>query len=122
MADDLGFNEMGFMNETRGLHTPHLDALAHAGVILRNYYVEPICSPTRSALLTGRYPLRLGTQANVIYWDTPWGVPLENTFLPEYLLRANSSYTTAMFGCVAFLQGPLRNEHGLGPHCLRSVA
>ena len=46
---DLGYNEMGFMNETRGLITPNLDALAHAGVVLRNYYVLPICSPTRSA-------------------------------------------------------------------------
>ena len=34
---DLGYNELGFMNSTRGIHTPHLDALANAGVILNNY-------------------------------------------------------------------------------------
>ena len=61
---------MGFMNATRGLRTTHLDSLAKGGVILKNYYVQPICSPTRSALMTGRYTIRLGTQSNVIYWDT----------------------------------------------------
>ena len=35
-ADDLGSNEMGFMNSTRGIHTPNLDALAFSGVTLRN--------------------------------------------------------------------------------------
>ena len=72
LADDLGHNEMGFMNGTRHLSTPHLDSLANSGVVLKNYYVQPICSPTRSALMAGRYPMRLGTQSNVIFWDTPW--------------------------------------------------
>ena len=68
---------MGFMNATRGLRTTHLDSLAKGGVILKNYYVQPICSPTRSALMTGRYTIRLGTQSNVVWWDTPWGVSLK---------------------------------------------
>ena len=38
LADDLGYNEMNWMNSTRGIHTPNLDALAHDGVILKNYY------------------------------------------------------------------------------------
>lgn len=71
LADDLGYNELNFQNSTRGISTPHLDALASSGVTLKNYYVAPICSPTRSALMTGRYMVRLGTQSNVIYWDTP---------------------------------------------------
>merc|ERR1719473_321910 len=87
---------MGFMNKTRGLITPNLDGLAAGGVVLRSYYVQPICSPTRSALMTGRYTVRLGTQANVIYWDTPWGVPLNETFIPQNLKDAG--YITAMFG------------------------
>ena len=33
--------------------------------------------------MTGRYTIRLGTQSNVIFWDTPWGVPLNETFLPQ---------------------------------------
>eukprot|EP00662_Eupelagonemidae_sp_cell21_P057361 gene57361-biopygen73552 len=92
LADDLGYNEMGFMNETRGLHTPNLDRIASGGVVLKNYYVQPICSPTRSALMTGRY-MRLGTQSNVIYWDTPWGVPINETYIPQNLKDAG--YITA---------------------------
>jgi len=96
LADDLGYNEMGFMNSTRGLITPHLDGLAAGGIVLRNYYVQPICSPTRSALMTGRYTVRLGTQSSVIYWDTPWGIALNETFIPQNLKDAG--YITGMFG------------------------
>ena len=56
VADDLGYNEHNFMgNGSKVLITPNLDTLASEGVILQNYYVQPICSPTRSALMTGRY-------------------------------------------------------------------
>lgn len=54
------------MNASRGLHTPNLDSLANDGVVLKNYYVQPICSPTRSALMSGKYTIRLGTQSNVM--------------------------------------------------------
>ena len=94
LADDLGYNELNFMNDTRGILTPHLDSLAHAGVVLKNYYVQPICSPTRSALMTGRYTVRLGTQGSVIFWDTPWGIALNETFIPQNLKDAG--YDTAM--------------------------
>lgn len=96
LADDLGYNEMGFMNSSRGIHTPHLDTLAKEGVILKNYYVQPICSPTRSAFMTGRVPLQLGTQSNVIFHDTPWAIDVSETFLPQNLQDAG--YDTAMFG------------------------
>lgn len=96
LADDMGFNELNYMNKTRGLVTPEIDALANTGIVLKHYYVQPICSPTRSALMTGRYTIRLGTQSSVIYWDTPWGISLNETFLPELLKQAG--YTTAMFG------------------------
>jgi len=86
------------MNSTRGILTPQLDSLANTGVILKNYYVQPICSPTRSAFMTGRYTVRLGTQSNVIYWDTPWGPALNETYFPQNLQDAG--YRTAMFGKV----------------------
>ena len=96
LADDLGYNELNFQNSSRGISTPNLDALAASGVALKNYYVAPICSPTRSALMTGRYMVRLGTQSNVIYWDTPWGVALNETFIAQHFQRAG--YATALFG------------------------
>ena len=63
LADDLGYNEMGFMNASRGIITPHLDSLAHDGIILKQYYVQPICSPMRGCTFThwglqGGHPAR----------------------------------------------------------------
>jgi len=59
LADDLGRNDCGFMGGTE-IKTPHIDRLARRGVILDAFYVQPVCSPTRAALLTGRYPMRHG--------------------------------------------------------------
>ena len=96
VADDLGFNEHNFMNNgSKALITPNLDHLAAEGVVLKHYYVQPICSPTRSALMTGRYPIRLGTQANVIYWDTPWAISDQETFISENL---EETHDTAIYG------------------------
>ena len=64
----MGFNELGYRDTTRGLQTPNIDALAAGGVTLSRYYTTPLCSPSRSSLMTGIYNHRIGTQANVIYW------------------------------------------------------
>ena len=53
LADDYGWNDIGYHGSE--IKTPNLDALAAGGVKLENYYVQPICSPTRSQLLSGRY-------------------------------------------------------------------
>lgn len=58
MADDLGWGHVGWQNPQ--VKTPHLDRLANAGVRLNRHYVAPVCSPTRVALLTGRYWSRFG--------------------------------------------------------------
>ena len=58
VADDLGYNDVSWHNPD--MVTPHLDALATEGVILEQSYVQPICTPTRSALMTGRYPIHTG--------------------------------------------------------------
>ncbi|WAR30380.1 ARSJ-like protein [Mya arenaria] len=56
VADDYGFHDIGYHN--RDFQTPNLDKLALGGVRLENYYVQPICTPTRSQLLSGRYQLK----------------------------------------------------------------
>ena len=53
-----------------------LRALLRAADVSAADYVQPICSPTRSALMTGRYTIRLGTQSNVLVAPVPWGVAL----------------------------------------------
>ena len=58
LADDLGWSDLGFHGSV--IKTPNIDKLASEGVILDNYYVLPLCTPTRSALMTGRYPIHTG--------------------------------------------------------------
>ena len=56
VADDLGWNDIGYHNPD--ILSPTLDELAKTGVKLDNYYVHPICTPSRAQLLTGKYQVR----------------------------------------------------------------
>ena len=58
MADDLGFKDVGYHGGD--IKTPNIDKLASEGTRLEQFYVQPVCSPTRSSLMTGRYPIRYG--------------------------------------------------------------
>ena len=64
VADDLGWKDVGFHGSD--IRTPNLDKLAENGVRLEQFYAQPMCTPTRAGLLTGRYPLRYGLQTLVI--------------------------------------------------------
>lgn len=75
LADDLGWGDVGFHGSQ--IKTPTLDALAAAGARLEHFYVQPVCSPTRAALLTGRYPMRHGLQVGVVRPCAQHGLPLE---------------------------------------------
>ena len=58
VADDLGWADVGYHNPE--MRTPHIDSLVESGVELDCHYVMPVCTPTRVAFLTGRYPSRFG--------------------------------------------------------------
>jgi len=58
LLDDMGYGECGF-NGGKEIKTPKIDQLAKDGAVLENNYVQPVCSPTRACLLTGRYPTHL---------------------------------------------------------------
>ncbi len=94
LADDLGWKDVGFHGSE--IRTPHLDRLAASGARLNRFYVQPVCSPTRSSLMTGRYPMRHGLQVSVIRPNATYGLSLQERMLPEALREAG--YVTAMIG------------------------
>lgn len=94
LADDLGWSDVGYHGSE--IQTPHLDQLARGGARLESFYVQPVCSPTRAALLTGRYPMRLGLQVGVIRPYAQYGLPREERTLPQALREAG--YVTAICG------------------------
>lgn len=94
LADDLGYADVGFMG-AKEIKTPHLDKLAAGGAILESFYVQPVCSPTRSCLMTGRYPTRTGVYT-VVRPHSKWGLPLEERTLAVALREAG--YQTAISG------------------------
>nr|WHW29698.1 putative arylsulfatase [uncultured bacterium] len=94
VMDDLGYADPGFRGS--GIDTPAIDRLASEGMALERFYVAPICSPTRAALMTGRNPMRLGVGYSVILpWDSG-GVHTDETFMSESFRRAG--YQTALVG------------------------
>jgi arylsulfatase A-like enzyme len=94
LADDLGWRDVGFHDSE--IKTPNLDRLAREGVELTRFYSQPLCSPTRSALMTGRSPMRYGVQYSVVRPWVNYGVPVEEHFMPESFRAAG--YQTAMAG------------------------
>ena len=98
LADDFGFNDVSYHGANHGsaIKTPFLDSLALSGIRLENYYVQPVCSPTRSQLLSGRYQIHTGLQHGVISPQQPIGIPLNNILLPQQL--KNCGYDTHMLG------------------------
>jgi arylsulfatase A-like enzyme len=95
VADDLGWKDVGF-NGCTDIKTPNLDALAQGGAKFTQFYVQPMCTPTRAALMTGRYPFRYGLQTIVIPGPAGYGLDPSEWLLPQSLKEAG--YTTAIIG------------------------
>ena len=96
--DNFGYGEVGVYGggELRGAPTPNIDSIASEGFQLTNYNVEAECTPSRSALMTGRYGIRTRQRLNqpprgVWYGITKWEITLAEMLTDE-------GYTTGMFG------------------------
>lgn len=98
VADDLGYADVGFQG-CKDIPTPHLDALAKCGVVCTSGYVtHPFCSPTRAALLTGRYQQRFGHENNPMWLPEveSVGLPLDQVTVADVMKKAG--YATGAVG------------------------
>lgn len=94
LADDLGWKDVGFHGSD--IKTPNIDNLAAEGVRMERLYAAPMCTPTRAALMTGRYPMRYGLQIGVIPGAGTYALAQDEFLLPQMLKDAG--YRTYMGG------------------------
>lgn len=96
VQDNLGWGEIGAYGGgiLRGAPTPRLDTLANEGMKLLNFNVESQCVPSRSALMTGRHPIRSGTHS--VVWGMLYGMTQWEETIAELLSR--QGYATGMYG------------------------
>ncbi len=92
MTDDQGWGDLS-SNGNTNLNTPNIDALAKNGVSFENFYVQPVCSPTRAELLTGRHYTRLGVYATSAGGER---LNLGETTIADILKK--EGYHTAAYG------------------------
>ncbi|QKH34488.1 arylsulfatase [Achromobacter pestifer] len=97
VADNLGWGELGCYGggALRGAPTPHIDRLASEGLLLQNFNVESDCVPTRSALMSGRHPIRTGCLQSVPP-GLPQGLARDEITLAQQL--SGQGYATAHYG------------------------
>jgi arylsulfatase A-like enzyme len=93
ISDDTGWNDVGYHNPE--IKTPNIDRLAKEGVEFDHFYVHPVCSPTRAALLTGRQPSRFGI-FSAIAGKSDLALP-KDTFTIADMLRGQG-YVTSICG------------------------
>lgn len=94
LVDDQGYGDLGCYG-SHTIKTPNIDQLANEGIRFTDFYVHPICSPTRAALLTGCYAPRTGF-ADVQLWGSPFGLHPNEITIAEVL--KNEGYVTACVG------------------------
>ncbi|MGE0715592.1 MAG: arylsulfatase [Alphaproteobacteria bacterium] len=94
IADDLGYADVGFRGSD--VKTPNIDRLAQTGARLGQFYTQPLCTPTRAALMTGRYPLHYGLQVGAIPSGAAYGLAVDEYLLPQALKEVG--YRTSLVG------------------------
>lgn len=97
LTDDHGYADVGFNKYETDVKTPNLDELAQDGIIFTDaYVVHPFCGPSRAALLTGRYPHKIGSQFNLPVNGSSTGIDVNEQFLSKTLQQAG--YYTGAIG------------------------
>ncbi len=94
LADDMGYSDMSWQGSP--IQTPNLDWLADEGMFLSRNYVQPQCTPSRTAFLTGNYPYRYGLHEGVLMTNSMHGIPDQEKTIAEKLKEAG--YYTAVIG------------------------
>ncbi len=98
LMDNFGYGEPGVYGggEIRGAPTPSIDSIAHEGFQLTNYNVDAECTPSRAALMTGRYAIRTRLRRDAPPQDPWYGLNLAEHTLAELL--SDAGYATGLFG------------------------
>ncbi len=113
LTDNLGYGDIGVYGggDVRGAPTPRIDKLAAEGIQFTNFNAEPECMPSRSALLTGRLPIRSGS-SKVPLPGLPQGITSWEYTLAELL--GDSGYVSALYGKwhLGNIQGRLPTDQG----------
>lgn len=92
MTDDQGYGDFGFTGNPY-VHTPTLDRLASEGTLFTNFYVSPVCAPTRSSLMTGRQSIRTG-----VYDTYNGGAIMDTREITIAEMLSSAGYATGIFG------------------------
>lgn len=104
VVDDLGSADLGFTGSQ--IATPNIDAMAASGVRLGSFYVQRACSPTRAALMTGRYNIRYGFESGVLEDNNGYALPINETLLPAFV-KATTRAKAHMVGKWCVLRASL---------------
>lgn len=96
-VDDMGYDSIG--GNQYDLHgmTPFINSLIDDGLFFNNYYAQESCTPSRTSLMTGRYPVSTGSQYYVVQPAVSWGLSLTETLLPQ-VLKDFGGYATYGIG------------------------
>ncbi|KAH8044287.1 sulfuric ester hydrolase [Aureococcus anophagefferens] len=118
LADDMGYNDIGYQSTDLAFASPTLDSLAARGVKLGSFYAQKSCTPSRTALLSGFYPASTGAYTNGVEATTPWGLPLTFDILPQFLAEAGnySSHMVGKWDVGHFNEAFLPTQRGFDTH------
>lgn len=110
LIDDLGFNDFSYRSsDLEGIAWKNVNSMLNGSIKIDTFYTQHICTPTRGALLSGRYPVRLGLQHDVIQGFQDYGLPLDEVTLADKLNAAGyRSYIVGKWhlGCYNFASTP----------------